>query len=54
LNDFSGQRSDVRAAMAFDFRFVSHAAEGEAEEFASDRLRDAVAKGGLADSGRAD
>ena len=54
FDDLSGQGANVRAAMAFDFRFVTHAAEGETEEFPSDSFRDAVAEGGLADSGRAD
>ena len=54
FDDLSGQGANVRAAMAFDFRFVTHAAEGETEEFPSDRFRNAVAERGLADAGRAD
>ena len=54
FDDLSGQGADVGAAMAFDLRLVPHAAEGETEEFPSDRLRDAVSKRGLSDSGRAD
>src|SRR5271165_5036571 len=35
LNDLAGQRTDIGAAMTADFRFIVHAAEGDAHEFAA-------------------
>ena len=40
--------------MAADFRFVAHAAERHAHEFAARRPGDRLAERGLADAGRAD
>ena len=52
LNDLTGQRPDVRAAVSADFRFIVHAAEGDAHEFTSQRSRDGLAKRSLAHAWR--
>ena len=54
LDDLPGQRADIGAAMAADFRFVAHAAERDAHELAAERLRDRSRQRGLADARRAD
>src|SRR6516164_6189149 len=48
LNDLAGQRADVGAAMAADFRFVVHAAKSDADELAGERAGDGLAERGLA------
>ena len=54
LQDQPRQRSDVRAAVPADLRFVAHAADGDAIERSPDRLRDRLAQRGLARARRAD
>ena len=54
LDDVAGQRADIGAAVAADFRLVVHAAERHAHEFAVHGARDRLAERGLADAGRAD
>ena len=54
LDDLAGHRADVGAAVAADFRFVTHAAERHAHELAARRVGDRFAERGLADAGRAD
>ena len=54
LDDLPGQRADVGAAVAADFRLVAHAAERHAHELAAERLGDRARQRGLADAGRAD
>ena len=54
LDDVAGQRADIGAAMAADFRLVVHAAEADADEFAVHGARDRLAERGLADAGRSD
>ncbi len=53
-DDFARERADIGAPVPADFRFVAHAAERLAHEFASRRLGDALAQRGLADARRAD
>src|SRR3546814_16070793 len=53
-DDLARQRADIGPAMAADFRFVAHAAQRLAHEFAARRLGDAAAERGLADARRAD
>ena len=52
LDDSSGQRADVRAAMAADFGLIPHAAQRNAHELASQRLGDGSSQRGLAGAGR--
>jgi hypothetical protein len=40
LNDLAGQRADIGAAMAADFRFVANAAQGNANEFPARSVAD--------------
>ena len=40
--------------MPANLRFVAHAAQGNAREFAAQRVRHAFAQGSFADAGRAD
>ena len=54
LDDLAGHRADVGAAVSADFRFIPHAAQRHAHELTSGRLRDRLAKRGLADARRAD
>src|SRR6185437_16187823 len=44
VQNATGKRADIRAAMATDFRFVPHAAQRDAREFSSQRVRNAFAK----------
>ena len=53
LNDASGHRADVGAAVAADFRLVAQTAERDACELATERVGHAFAERGLADAGRA-
>src|SRR5208282_3214451 len=48
LNDLAGQRPDVSAPMAADFRLVVDAAQRHAEELAIQRAGDGLAQGSLA------
>ena len=54
LDDASGHRADVSAAMAANLRLVPHAAERDAREFAAERVGHAFAERRFADAGRAD
>ena len=54
LNDASRHRADIRAAMTADFRFIVHAAQAHAHEFAAERTRDGLAQRSLSDARRAD
>ncbi len=54
LDDASGHRADVGAAMAANFRLVPHAAERDARELAAERIGHAFAERRFADAGRAD
>src|SRR6267378_5529442 len=54
LNNLSGQRADIGATMAANFRFVVHAAKGDAHELAAERTRDGLAKRSLAHAWRPD
>src|SRR6516225_9221717 len=54
LNDLSGQSADVGAAVTANFRFIVHAAKGNAHEFAAERTGDGLAERSLADAGRSD
>ena len=54
LNDVAGQRADVRAAVATDFRFIVNAAQADADKLATGRFGDALAERRLADAGRTD
>ena len=54
LNDLARQRADIGAAVAADFGFVMHAAEGDAHELASERASDGFAERGLAHAWRPD
>ena len=54
LDDLAGERADVGAAMAADFRFVAHAAERHAHELAAERLGDRPRQRCLPDARRAD
>ena len=54
LNDASGKRADVGAAVSADFRLVADAAEGHADKLAAHGFGDGLAEGGLADSRRSD
>ncbi len=54
LDDLSGQRADVGAAMAADFRFIVHAAQRDAHEFASQRAGNGFAERSLAHAWRPD
>ena len=54
LDDLSGQRADVGAAMAADFGFIVNAAEREPHELAAEGARDRLAERSLAHAGRSD
>ena len=54
LNDLAGQRADVGAPVAADFRFVVHPAERNADELAAHGPRDRFSKRGLAHARRPD
>ncbi len=54
LNDLSGQRADIGPAMAADFRFVVHAAQGDADELTSECPGDGLAERGFAHARRPD
>ena len=54
LDEASGHRADVGAAMAADFRLVADAAERDAHELAVHRARDRLPERCLADARRAD
>src|SRR5271157_5766414 len=54
LNDLAGQRANIGAAMAANFGFVVHAAQGDADELAAEGARNGFAEGGLADARRPD
>ena len=54
LNDLAGQRADIGAAMAANFRFVVHTAQRDAHELASQRARNGFAERRLADARRPD
>ena len=54
LDDVAGQRADIGAAMAADFRLVMDAAEAHPHELAAHGAGDRLAERGLADAGRAD
>ena len=54
LDDASGHRADVGAAVTANFRLVAHAAERDARELAAQRIGHAFAERGFADAGRAD
>ena len=53
-DDRSGHGSDVRAAVAAELRLVADAADGDPHELASQRGRDRMPEGSLADAGGAD
>lgn len=53
LDDAPGERADVGAPVASDFRLVPHAAKRYALEFAAKRPRDGAAERSLAHAGRA-
>ena len=53
-DDPAGHRADVGSPMAADVGLIAHAAEGDADEFPSHRLGDALAERGFADARRAD
>ena len=53
-DDLARERADIGAPVSADFRFVAHAAERLAHEFAARRLSNALAERGLADARRAD
>ena len=53
-DDLARERADIGAPVSANFRFVAHAAERLAHEFAARRLGDALAERGLADARRAD
>src|SRR5262249_25950616 len=52
LNDIAGQRADIRAAVAANFRLVVYAAEAQAGKLAPGGTRDALPQRGLADAWR--
>ena len=54
LDDASGHRADVGAAMTANFRLVPHAAERDARKLAAERVGHAFAERRFADAGRAD
>src|SRR5665213_2022404 len=54
LNNPAGHRANISAAMAANFRFVTHSPERDAREFSAERVGDAFAEGSFADTGRAD
>ena len=54
LDDASGERADVGAAVAAYLRLVANAAERHADEFAVEGDGDGAAERGLADAGRSD
>ena len=54
LDDSSGHRADVSAAVAANLRFVAHSAQRNARELAAERVGHAFAERGFADAGRAD
>ena len=51
LNDIAGQRTDVRSAMAADFRLVVHAAQTHTPELEAERFRDTLTQRGLTHPG---
>ena len=51
---FPRHGANICAPVATDFRFITHTTQGHADKFAPRRLGDGLAKGRLADSGRAD
>ena len=54
LDELAGHSADIGPPVTLDLRFVAHAAEAEAEEFAAQRLGDGTADRGLADPRRTD
>ncbi len=54
LDDVAGQRADIGAPVAADFRLVVDAAERHAHELPVHGARDRLAERGLADAGRTD
>ncbi len=50
LDDLAGQRADVSAAVAANFRFVTHAAQGNADELAPRGMADGHRQRSLADA----
>ncbi len=54
LDDLTGQRADVGAAMTANLRLIAHAAQREADELAARGLGDRHAERGLADARRSD
>ena len=54
LDDASGHRADVSAAVAANLGFVAHSAQRDAREFAAERVGHAFAERRFADAGRAD
>ena len=54
LNDPAGERAYIGPAMAADFRLIAHAAQGNADEVASETMRDRTTKLCFANPRRAD
>ena len=54
LDDLAGQSADVGAAMAANFGFVAHAAEGDADKFAAGGVADGHGERSLANARRSD
>ena len=54
LNDVAGQRADIGAPVATDFRFVVHAAQADPHEWSPHRARNGLTQRSLADAGRTD
>ena len=52
LNDAARHRSDVRAAMTANFRFVAHAAQTYPHKLAAERVGNRLTQTGFADAGR--
>src|SRR5206468_10060611 len=47
LNDPARHRTDVRAAMTADLRFIAHSAETDPDKFAAERVGNGLAEAGL-------
>ena len=54
LDDLAGQRADIGAAVAANFRFIAHAAERDAHKFASRGAADGHGERSFADARRPD
>ena len=54
LDDLAGQRADIGAAVSANFRFIAHAAERDANKFASRGAPDGHGERGFADARRPD